>query len=452
MIIDINALNIIKILEKNNYEAYLVGGCVRDLLLGKMPNDWDITTSALPEQIFKIFEKDFTVFGKGRKHGTIGVKIENIIYEVTTFRIDKEYKDFRRPKKVYFTENLKEDLKRRDFTINAMAMDSKKNIVDLYNGKKDLKEKIIKTVGYPDERFKEDSLRILRAIRFSTQLNFKIEEQTFLAIIKNRDLLKYLSADRVREEFNKILMSENPSDGIKRLVETKTMKYIIPEIEKAIGFEQKSPFHSKDIFEHTLDVIELTPKILEVRLSAFFHDIGKTKTFTIDEKGIGHFYKHNSIGKLMTIEIMKRLNYNNKIIKSVSNLVNYHMSIHDINKVSSMKKLIRKIGEDSVQNLIYLYEADKFSTLDKNNTGAIERFKKIFEEAKNSDIPISRKELKINGNDLIELGIKKGPNMSKVLNELLEYVIENPEENDYNRLKDRIKKRYFTKLSNNDKL
>lgn len=440
-----DAFFLIEKLEEKGYEAYLVGGCVRDSLLGKEPNDWDICSSALPDEILGVFENDYTVFRKGKKHGTIGVKKGEEIYEITTYRVDKEYKDHRRPETVEFTENLVEDLKRRDFTINAMAMSRDGNITDPFGGKKDLERKIIRAVGDPKERFEEDGLRILRAARFSAQLKFDIEEETYKAMLKKKDLLSFLSADRIRDEFNKIIMTEKPSYGLRLLVKAGLMEYVVPEIEEGIGFDQKSPFHNKDIFEHTMDVVDSSPPVLSVRLSAFFHDIAKPSTFSVDERGIGHFYRHNSVGKDMTVKIMRRLNYDKKTIEEVSNLVNYHMAVHDIQKESSVKRLMRKIGKETVEKLIYLYEADKSSTLDRENKEPGENFKRIFEKVKNTKEPMGRKDLKIDGNDLIEMGVEKGPAMSHILNELLEYVLENPDKNTFEDLEAEVRKLYFTK-------
>lgn len=438
-----SAMYIIEELRNNGYEAFLVGGCVRDMLLGKIPNDWDICTEALPEKVLQIFEKNHTVFKKGIKHGTVGVIVNEGIFEITTYRIDKEYSDHRRPSKVEFTSSLKEDLKRRDFTINAMAFGLDGEIVDYFSGKEDLDKKLIRAVGNPEERFEEDALRILRAVRFSVQLNFKIEEKTAKAIESKKHLLEKISADRKREELNKMLISEVPSRGIRLMHELDILKYIIPELESGVGFEQKSPFHDKTVFEHTMDVLDSTDPILILRLSALLHDIAKPQTFSVDDRGIGHFYGHNSLGAVMTYDILKRLNYSKSDRREASDLVKYHMSVHDMQTKASVKRLIRKIGQETIEILIMLYYADKCSTLDKSNSEPGENFERIFNEIINSKEPMSLKDLEISGNDLMDMGFEKGPVIGEVLNKLFESVLENPENNNREKLLE-LAKRYYS--------
>ncbi len=429
-----SALYIIEELRKNGYDAYLVGGCVRDMLLGKVPNDWDICTEALPEIVLEIFEENHTVFKKGIKHGTVAVIVDGGIFEITTYRIDKEYSDHRRPSVVEFTSNLKEDLRRRDFTINAMAYGHDGEIIDFFSGKEDIENRLIRAVGNPDERFEEDALRILRAVRFSVQLDFDIEEDTARAIENKKHLLEKISADRKRDELNKMLVSDIPSRGIKLMHKLDILKYLIPELELGVGFDQKSPFHDKTVFEHTMDVLDRTEPILTLRLSALLHDIAKPLTFSVDDRGIGHFYRHNSVGSEMAQEILKRLNYSKSDIRDVSDMVKYHMAVHDMQTKASVKRLIRKIGQDTVEELIMLYFADKASTLDRANNEPGENFERIFKEVINSKEPMSLKDLKIDGNELMSIGFEKGPIIGKILNRLFEYVLETPEDNDREKL------------------
>lgn len=424
-----SAIYLINELNRNNYEAYLVGGCVRDMLLDQLPNDWDICTSAFPEEVLKIFEKKHIVFKKGIKHGTVGVIVDDEVFEITTFRIDKEYSDHRRPSKVEFTSSLREDLSRRDFTINALACDKSGQVIDYFSGKEDLNNKLIRAVGNPEIRFEEDALRILRAIRLAVQLNFSIEEKTYLAISNKKNLLEKISFDRKREELNKMILSKKPSTGIKMLAKLELLNFILPELSEGIEFEQNSPFHTKTVFDHTMDVLDNTENIKNLRLAALLHDIAKPRTYFIDKKGIGHFYGHNSIGSDMTKEIMKRLNYSKSDILQVSNLVKYHMAIHDIQSKASVKRLIRKIGIDSIELLIKLYMADKSATLDKSNNEILDNFIKIFNEIIDSEEPMNIKDMKIDGNDLIDMGYKPGPKLGKTLRELFNIILEDPDKN-----------------------
>jgi len=288
-------------LDENGFEAFAVGGCVRDSILNKVPGDWDMTTSALPENIISIFDKTIPT---GMKHGTITIIIDKESFEVTTYRIDGDYKDNRRPDQVEFVTSIKEDLSRRDFTINAMAYNHKEGLIDFFNGKEDLQSRIIRCVGDANTRFKEDALRMLRAIRFSAQLEFSIEEETFKAIANNSHLIKAISQERIREELTKILLSEKPSYAFINLEKSGILKHILPEIQKMAGFDQRNPHHDKDIFMHTLSVVDNTPKDKNLRLAALFHDIAKPVTFSVDNKGIGHFYGHGKIGTEITEKVL----------------------------------------------------------------------------------------------------------------------------------------------------
>lgn len=313
---------IIKELNRNRHEAYVVGGSIRDALIGLVPKDYDITTSANPEEVMRIFKKTIPT---GLQHGTVQVITSDGIYDVTTYRSEGDYRDSRYPTNVIFIDDLVEDLKRRDITINAMAYNTEKGIIDPFNGTDDIKSRIIKAVGNPTERFKEDALRILRAVRLATVLDFNIEENTLQAIVETMDGLRFISVERIREELDNILMSDNPSRGISLLYHLGLMKYVLPELMPIAIFNQFNPHHDKDVLNHTLEVLENTPKSLPLRLAALLHDSGKPSTFTVDDKGIGHFYEHEKISAQIAKLALSRLKYDNKTISTVTKLISFHM-------------------------------------------------------------------------------------------------------------------------------
>lgn len=421
---------ILEKLNENGHEAYLVGGCVRDMVLGREPKDWDICTSALPEETLKLFELENTVFEKGIQHGTVGVVVDGEVYEITTYRIDKEYLDHRRPSSVEFTRSLEEDLKRRDFTMNAMAYSEHTGIVDMFGGKDDIARRLIRAVGDPVVRFEEDALRILRALRFSRELDFDIEERTLEAMIEKRDLVGKVSSDRIREEFTKMLLSDRPSEGIRLLARVGILKYVVPELERTIGFQQHSPFHAKDVFGHTMDVLDRTRPEIALRLAALLHDIAKPDTFSAGDDGIGHFYGHHSLGADMAEKILRRLKYSRKTIDTVTSLVKYHMAVHDIQQLGSVKKLVRKIGIEECEKLVEIYRADKGSTLDSENCEKGDNFARLLEEIKSTEEPMGPKDLAVNGNDLLEMGMERGRLIGETLEYLLNLVLEDPKLNE----------------------
>ncbi|NLM36489.1 MAG: CCA tRNA nucleotidyltransferase [Clostridiales bacterium] len=424
---------IINELEKQGYEAFAVGGCVRDSILGRNPNDWDITTNALPEAIIKTFKHTIPT---GIKHGTITVMIDNLPFEVTTYRIDGEYTDNRHPDEVIFTSKLEEDLSRRDFTINAMAYNYSKGLVDPFNGMEDIREGVVKTVGSPHDRFNEDALRMIRAIRFSCQLGFYVEEKTFEAIKLNCELIKRVSIERIRDEFTKILLSKEPSRGIENLRLGGLLQYFLPELLAMFGFDQKNPHHDKDIYYHTLMVVDNTEPRLALRLSALFHDIAKPVTFTLDEKGIGHFYGHEIKGKDMCEYILKRLRYDNETIKKVSNLVYDHMSRYTNLKGSTIKKVINRVGKENLEDLFILQEADIKASAPPFDFSGVHRLRKKSKEILEQKEPLNVKDLVLKGDDLIKLGLKPGKLIGEILNYLMEKVLEAPELNNKKQLEE----------------
>jgi len=423
-------------LLKSNYEAYIVGGCVRDSLLGIKANDWDITTNALPEDVQTIFEKTIPT---GIKHGTITVIIDSEFIEVTTYRIDGSYSDNRHPTEVKFTSFLEDDLSRRDFTINSMAYNSQQGLKDPFHGQIDLDNRIIKCVGDANLRFKEDALRMLRAIRFSSQLDFTIEDATLKAICENNLLIKNISIERIRIEFCKILTSERPSPGIRLLHLTGLLKYIIPELEKSVDFDQKNPHHNKNIFDHLMSVMDYSENTLKLRLAAIFHDIGKTITFSKDEKGIGHFYNHDIEGTRLTNDILKRLKFDNETIKDVCLLIETHMTAYTLLDSNALKKLINKIGINNLEDLLRLQIADTkghaephdFSIIYKNKENAL----KILKEKQ----PLTIKDLAIDGKYLMSQGVPEGREIGILLKKLLEEVLINPKLNTKEHLNKLIK-------------
>lgn len=430
---------VLKVLDKlneSNYEGYLVGGCVRDSLLNKQPKDWDITTNATPEQIQKIFNKTIPT---GIKHGTVTAIENDMPIEITTFRIDGQYNDNRHPDSVLFTSNLKDDLSRRDFTINAIAYNNKKGIVDEFNGIEDLKNKKIVAVGNAEDRFKEDSLRMLRAIRFACQLNFSIDAKTLVAIPKCSGLIVNVSQERIREELNKIILSDYPMKGIKLLKATKLLDYILPELCECYGFDQHNPHHSKNVFDHILKVLESTPKILNCRLAALLHDIAKPKSFTMGEDGVGHFFGHHLDSAEMARDILTRFKYDNKTIENVCILVKEHMSRYPKLRQGNIKKLINRVGIDNLEDLFNLQIADIIGSIPPYDFTNVLDLRNEVNRILNEKEPFNIKDLAINGHDLIELGMKPGIEMGRALNGLLEKVIEEPSLNTKEKLIELVK-------------
>lgn len=427
---------ILENINNHGYEAYIVGGAVRNFLLNKYIADFDITTNALPDEIEKIFEKTIPT---GKKYGTITVMQDNISYEITTYRSDGTYSDGRRPDSVSFSNVLKDDLKRRDFTINSMCMDCDGNIIDFFGGREDLKNGLIKCIGNPDERFNEDALRMLRAVRFMGQLGFNIDEETRLSIIKNSQLIKAVSVERIHDEFNKILLSDKPSRGIRMLVETGLMDFVIPEYLSSVGFKQHNPYHDKDVFEHVMEVLDSIKPKLNLRLAAFFHDISKPECFTQDENGRGHFYGHHIKSAIVAKEIMKRLKYSNELIEDVSILIRYHYLKEVDMKDKGVKKFINNVGINRLDDMFSLNIAD---IKGKANIANFEKVEVLREKCniilKNKE-PLTKNDLKINGHDLEKLGIVKGKLYSELLEKALELVLEFPEKNNKEELVEFIK-------------
>ena len=435
-----------KTLEKGGFEAYLVGGCVRDLLMGRQPKDWDITTNATPEQIIGLYPK--TVYENS--FGTVAVIHETSadetvrVIEVTPYRIEGIYSDNRHPDSVQFSKSIDDDLKRRDFTINALALDSKGQITDPYKGQQDIKDKIIRTVGNPNDRFGEDALRMLRAIRFAVQLDFEIEAETQKAILGNSHLIKKISAERIRDEFAKIIVSREPVGGIQLMEKLGLLKHILPELEEGIGVDQKGE-HIYDVFNHMLHALGHAAEKglpLDIRLSALFHDIGKPRTRRWDGskaggKGKYTFYGHEVIGARMVKKIMERLRFPKDISEKVEKLVRYHMFFSDTEQItlSAVRRTIVNVGRENIWDLMEVRECDRVGMKKKEAPYRLRKYHAMIEEALRA--PTSVGMLKIDGAMLMELGIKPGPRMGWMLHALLEECLEDDTKNTLEQLKAR---------------
>ncbi len=418
---------IIKTLEEAGYEAYAVGGCVRDSLLNRIPNDWDITTSAKPLETKALFKRTFDT---GIKHGTISVLLNKEVYEVTTYRIDGEYEDARHPKEVTFTAELKEDLLRRDFTINAMAYNQKRGLVDLYGGVKDLENKVIRCVGNPYDRFKEDALRIMRAVRFASQLNYDIDKETEAAIRELAPSLKKISAERIQAELVKMMTSDHP-EYIKRAYELGITKIILPEFDKAMDCSQNNPNHAYTVGEHTLKVLENMPNEKVLRLAALFHDLGKADTKETDKEGVDHFKGHPKVSAKIARDVLRRLKFDNDTCDKVVRLVETHdWTIGAEPKY--MRRYMNRIGEEYFPMIFDFNRADLLGQSEyrrKEKFELLEQLMASYKEIIEKEQCVSLKTLAVKGQDVIKEGIKPGPEVGKILNKMLEEVLDDPSKN-----------------------
>lgn len=423
---------IIDTLTEHGYEAYAVGGCVRDSILGRIPEDWDITTSAKPVQVKEIFERTIDT---GISHGTVTVMIEKEGFEVTTYRVDGEYEDSRHPKEVTFTASLEEDLKRRDFTINAMAYNPSKGVVDNFQGTEDLKKGVIRCVGNPKERFGEDALRMLRAVRFGAQLGFSIEEQTKEAIRELVPTLGNISAERIQVEMVKLVVSNHP-EHIKIAWETGITREIFPEFNQMMKTPQNTPHHKYNVGEHTLKALRKIESDKTLRLTMLLHDVAKPVCRTVDKEGKDHFYKHPQKGAEMAAQILRRLKFDNETIRCVSKLVYWH-DYKPALTLPGIRKAIYKIGEDLFPLLFKVKYADLMAQSDYKRVEKLkdlERMKQIYKKVIEQKDCVSLKNLAVSGKDLLEEGMKPGKEIGSVLNELLMMVLEEPSKNEKEQL------------------
>ena len=422
-----NVKIILKILNSAGHEAYIVGGCVRDAILGRTPGDWDITTSAMPEEVKALFRRTVDT---GIKHGTVTVLIGGEGYEVTTYRIDGEYEDGRHPKQVTFTRSLSEDLLRRDFTINAMAYHPGTGLVDLFGGKEDLDARIIRAVGVPDDRFDEDALRILRAVRFSAQLDFGIEPATTKSIADHAENLRLISAERIRVELTKTLISDHP-EKFMTFHETGITSVLFPEFDQMLAMPQENPWHCCDVGRHTMKVVCGVPADTVLRWTALLHDVGKLWTKTIDEEGKAHFYGHAKRSAEFAEGFLRDLKFDNHTIDMVCLFTRHHDAWFDgSDKVT--RKVISRVGKENFPALLMIARADAMAKSDFAKAQLLPKYDTVAEGFRRiiaADQCTSLKELAVNGGDLIKAGIKPGKEMGELLQSLLTHVIDIPEDN-----------------------
>ncbi len=426
---------IIKELEKHGHEAYIVGGCVRDCLLKRIPNDWDITTSARPDEVIELFERTIPT---GIQHGTVTVMIGHDAFEVTTYRIDVNYSDGRHPDSIEFTHDIVQDLSRRDFTINAIAYNAKTGLVDPFEGYKDIQNKYIRCVGSPEDRFEEDALRMLRAIRFSAQLNFRMTAYTMKGIYDKSNLIKNISMERIQAEFNKILLTD--SSKLSSLKGFGLLRFIIPEICDSEDVTQDNPYHIYNVWKHTLIATEIIEGELYLKLTMLLHDLGKKLTKTTDKNGVDHFYNHSSESVKIAKRILKRMKYDNVTVSKVLTLIQYHdYNIEPKKKI--IKKLLNKLENVGLfEDLLKVKWADTLAQNPKyikqrilNLIDCEKEFKYIIKQKE----CFNRKNLAINGDDLMSIGVEQGKDIGYVLNKILEIVIDNPELNEKEILKEK---------------
>ena len=444
-----DVIYIINILKENGFEAYAVGGCVRDKILNKEPSDWDIATSAMPKEIKRLFKRTVDT---GIKHGTITVLLDDGHYELTTYRIDGEYADNRRPLSVDFTNNLKEDLKRRDFTINAMAYNDEDGLVDLFGGISDIENKIIRCVGDADTRFNEDGLRMLRAIRFSSQLGFDIHSDTYESIIKNKDLINNISAERIRCELTKILMSSNVSKFL-LLNETGLLNYIMPEFIPNIGCSQEGKWHIHNVDKHIILATSTIEKDAVLRWTMLLHDIGKAYVKFTDEDGNDHFGGHDMKGKELADKILKRLKFDTKSMKKIEKLIEFHSSRMKGDEYM-LRHLIAEIGDDMFLDLLKVQEADArakreevYIEFKKEKPKILNIYNKIKEEKQCTKISM----LAINGRDILKLGFTEGKEVGNILDALFKMVLEDPSLNTRSQLECKAEE-VILRLKNNNEI
>ena len=409
-------------LNSAGHEAYIVGGCVRDALRGVVPQDYDMTTSALPEETKEIFS-EYRIIETGMKHGTVTALIDGQSLEITTFRVDGEYEDHRRPAEVRFTRSLKEDAARRDFTVNAMAYSPESGVMDFFGGAEDLEKGIIRAVGDPDRRFNEDALRIMRAVRFASVLGFEIEEETSRSMLRNRGLLADISAERINVELSKLLLGK---DCGRILTEYAViLGEIIPEIVPAFGFDQRNPHHIYDVYAHTVKAVESCPFDRNVRMAALLHDIGKPSVFSVGADGVGHFYGHSEVSVEIAAKVLDRLRFDNDSKKEILTLIKYHDPVINPEK-SAVGRWARRLGMDTLLKLLDLKAADNLAQAPKcaERLKNYDLIREIIGEMIEENACFSLKNLAVNGGDLIkDAGYQPGRGVGVALSALLDAVI-----------------------------
>lgn len=432
-------LMIINNLQLHGYEAFAVGGCVRDSILARRPEDWDITTSAKPEEIKRLFRRTVDT---GIEHGTVTVIIGKDSYEVTTYRVDGAYEDGRHPKEVRFTSRLEEDLQRRDFTINAMAYNDDVRLVDVFGGMKDLNHHLIRCVGDPRERFSEDALRILRAVRFSAQLNFPIEPDTAEAVKELAPTLEKISAERIQAELVKLLVSPHP-ERIRDAYELGITKVILPEWDAMAGVEQNTPHHRYDVAEHTIRAMKYVKRDKILRLTMLFHDMGKPSTKTTDENGRDHFKGHALVSEEIARKVLRRLKFDNETVKTVTRLVCYHDYRMEATP-KNVRRAMNRIGVELFPYYLAVRMADAKAQSPYRRREKIENIvavRKLYQEALLEEDCVTLRQLAVSGRDLMDLGMNPGREIGSMLSELLEYVIDDPKRNEKEILRGYVKEK-----------
>lgn len=445
--IPVGAKYIIDKLNSAGFEAYIVGGCVRDSILGKNPNDWDITTSATPYEVKNIFRRTIDT---GIQHGTVTVLVDKSVFEqseknthhdyafeVTTYRVDGEYADHRRPNSVEFTTSLEEDLKRRDFTINAMAYNDREGVIDIFGGMEDLKQGVIRCVGNPSDRFDEDALRILRAVRFAAQLGFEIHEDTKTAMREQAKFLKDISAERIQVELTKLITSDNP-DRLIEAYELGLTKIILPEFDEMMNTPQNNPYHLYSVGVHTIKVMENVPADMVLRYSALLHDVAKPMTKTTGEDGVDHFYNHQPEGAKVARKILRRLKLDNNTIDRTCNLVlNHDFYLDSETQSPAFRRFLGRLGIENFSDYMAIRKADMAGQSDymlEVKEASTKVLEALYQRAISEKQCIKISDLAINGKDLMELGMKPGKEMGDMLHYLLEQVLDEPKKNERDNL------------------
>ena len=436
-IISYELMDLFNILN-SSYESYFVGGAVRDMILGYSINDYDITTLATPDEIRETLHMYKTI-DIGGSLGTVLARTENFSVDITPFRIEGEYKNYRKPEEVIFSKDVRDDIKRRDFTINAILYNGE--FIDYVGGIEDLKNKIIRAIGDPEERIREDALRILRAVRFASKYDFEIEDGLKSAIISNVSLLKNISYERIRDEFVKILLDKNVKLGINLLKELHILDIILPEIVETYDYDQNSKYHENNLYDHIIDVVGYSPEVLEIRLAALLHDLGKPSTFSMGEDGVAHYYGHEVESSEIARNVLRRFKFSNEIIKNVRILIENHMTFQSVMTDRALRRQIRKVGSDNILNLYDLMVADRLGTMKSRSADDIfKRRDRVVELLKE---PTSKpKFLNFGGSDLIEMGFTPGPEFKKILNELTELVLDDPSLNTNEKLRQIVERNY----------
>lgn len=441
--IPVNVLGIMELLEKSGHEAYIVGGCVRDLLLEREPSDFDITTDALPGEVERIFSSVRTI-DYGRKHGTIAIILDGRPYEVTTYRVDGAYTDNRRPDSVTFTPDVEKDVQRRDLTVNALLMDRNGEITDYVGGIDDLMDGVIRAVGDAETRFREDALRVIRAIRFEAQLGFDTDEKTETAIHKCRWLLRNIAVERIRDEFDKILVADDAAKVLDKYRDV--IAVFIPELADGFDFDQQNPFHCYDVYEHELHAVDAIPLRVPLRLAALLHDVGKPECFIV-KNGWGHFYGHEKRSAEMAETILRELKYDNRTVDDVTFLIKNHGTVFNPTEKYARKKL-GQMGERRLRMLIELERADVSSQAREvriERRQMIDEFRRCVDKVVEEKQCFSKSELAIDGNDLIRVGFPQDARLGKTLDFFLDAVTEGKISNDREEMLD-IAERILKKL------